>query len=43
MKFVSNTIQSHIIRQNPENNLFEHLILKRAADIYVYPNIPEYL
>jgi dATP pyrophosphohydrolase len=38
-KIISNTIQFHIAKYNDSANRFEHLLLKRASNAKLYPNV----
>lgn len=39
MNFISNTVQVHIFTYNPEMRDYKHLLLKRASDDKIYPNL----
>jgi dATP pyrophosphohydrolase len=39
MNFISNTVQVHIFSYNPEIQDYKHLLLKRADDDKIYPNL----
>jgi len=37
--FISNTIQAHIAAYDLDENEYKFLVLKRAADLYIYPGL----
>lgn len=38
-EFISNTIQAHIAKYDPSDKEYKFLLLKRSANVRVYPNI----